>query len=104
VQDQKLSRGRDCLSTIKALQQLGVTIERPTRIRCGLRLARKLIAPEGDIDCGNSGTTMRLLAGILAAQPFTARMIGDAWLSKRPMRRIIEPLHAKWAQPSRPWA
>ena len=48
--------------------------------------------PEREIDCGNSGTTMRLLSGILAAQPFTSRLVGDASLSKRPMRRIIEPL------------
>ncbi len=85
--------GEDCLSTIRAFQQLGVTIERPDP---GLVVVYgshgKLIAPEGDIDCGNSGTTMRLLAGILAAQPFTSRLIGDASLSKRPMRRIIEPL------------
>ena len=85
--------GEDCLSTIRAFQQLGVTIERPDP---GLVVVYgshgKLIAPEGDIDCGNSGTTMRLLAGILAGQPFTSRLTGDASLSKRPMRRIIEPL------------
>ncbi len=48
--------------------------------------------PKGDIDCGNSGTTMRLLAGVLAAQPFRSRLVGDASLSRRPMRRVIEPL------------
>jgi 3-phosphoshikimate 1-carboxyvinyltransferase len=83
----------DCLNTIRAFQQLGVTIERPDP---GLVVVHgshgRLIAPEGDIDCGNSGTTMRLLSGILAAQPFTARLIGDDSLSKRPMHRIIEPL------------
>ncbi len=52
----------------------------------------KFTAPEKDIDCGNSGTTMRLISGILAAQPFTSRLIGDESLSKRPMRRVIEPL------------
>jgi 3-phosphoshikimate 1-carboxyvinyltransferase len=85
--------GEDCLNTIRAFQQLGVTIERPDP---GLVVVHgshgRLIAPEGDIDCGNSGTTMRLLSGILAAQPFTARLIGDDSLSKRPMHRIIEPL------------
>ncbi len=85
--------GEDCLSTIRAFQQLGVTIERPDP---GLVVVYgshgKLIAPEGDIDCGNSGTTMRLLSGILAAQPFTTRLVGDDSLSKRPMRRIVEPL------------
>jgi len=85
--------GEDCLSTARAFQQLGVTIERPEP---GLVVVHgshgKLTAPEREIDCGNSGTTVRLLSGILAAQPFASRLIGDASLSKRPMRRIIEPL------------
>ena len=51
-----------------------------------------LTAPKKEIDCGNSGTTMRLLAGLLAGQPFRSRLIGDASLSKRPMKRVIEPL------------
>src|SRR5262245_27049853 len=85
--------GEDCLRTINAFQQLGVTIERPDPGFVVVQGSHgKLSAPEGDIDCGNSGTTMRLLAGILAAQPFTARLIGDDSLSKRPMRRIIEAL------------
>ena len=85
--------GEDCLSTIRAFQQLGVTIERPdTGLVVIYGSHGKLIAPEGDIDCGNSGTTMRLLSGILAAQPFATRLIGDDSLSKRPMRRIVEPL------------
>lgn len=49
-------------------------------------------APTGDVDCGNSGTTMRLISGILAAQPFVSRLTGDASLSKRPMGRVITPL------------
>src|SRR6266571_1067519 len=53
------------------------------------RIFRK---PTLDIDCGNSGTTMRLMAGILAGQPFRSRLIGDASLSKRPMKRVIDPL------------
>ena len=86
--------GEDCLSTAKAFQQLGVTIERPEPGFVVVHGSHgQLIAPEQDIDCGNSGTTMRLLSGILAAQPFTSRLIGDASLSKRPMRRIIEPLN-----------
>jgi 3-phosphoshikimate 1-carboxyvinyltransferase len=85
--------GEDCLSTMKAFQQLGVPIERvdeTTVIVHGTSGAFR--APDGDIDCGNSGTTMRLLSGILAAQPFRSRLIGDASLSKRPMKRIIAPL------------
>lgn len=83
----------DCLSTVSAMRALGVEIEQPepaTLIVHGR--SRQLTAPKGDIDCGNSGTTMRLLSGILAAQPFRSRLIGDASLSRRPMKRVIEPL------------
>jgi 3-phosphoshikimate 1-carboxyvinyltransferase len=83
----------DCLCTVAAMRALGVEIETPgedTLIVHGRR--REFTAPERDIDCGNSGTTMRLMAGILAGQPFHSRLIGDASLSKRPMKRIIEPL------------
>ena len=83
----------DCLSTLQAMRALGVEIERPeptTLIVHGR--SRQLTAPAGDIDCGNSGTTMRLLSGVLAAQPFRTRLIGDASLSRRPMKRVIDPL------------
>lgn len=85
--------GEDCLATMEAMKKLGVHIEHPepgTVIIHGCR--GQFQEPDSDIDCGNSGTTVRLLSGILAAQPFSCRMIGDASLSKRPMRRIIEPL------------
>jgi 3-phosphoshikimate 1-carboxyvinyltransferase len=55
-------------------------------------VAGVLQAPESKLDCGNSGSTMRMLSGVVAAQPFTSVMIGDASLSKRPMRRVIDPL------------
>lgn len=83
----------DCLCTVEAMRALGVEIERAddtTLIIHGKRRVFK--APKRDIDCGNSGTTMRLLAGLLSGQPFRTRLIGDASLSKRPMRRVIEPL------------
>ena len=83
----------DCLSTMKAFQQLGVEIERlddTTLIVHGKR--GNLTPPAEAIDCGNSGTTMRLMCGILASQPFRSRLIGDASLSKRPMKRVIDPL------------
>ena len=83
----------DCMCTVNAMRALGVEIEQPeptTLIVHGRK--RQFTAPTGDIDCGNSGTTMRLLAGLLAAQPFKSRLIGDASLSRRPMRRVIEPL------------
>jgi 3-phosphoshikimate 1-carboxyvinyltransferase len=85
--------GEDCLSTMEAFRALGVKIERlaPTTLVIH-GTGGKFHAPTSDLDCGNSGTTMRLLSGLLAAQPFETRLIGDASLSKRPMKRIIEPL------------
>lgn len=83
----------DCLSTMKAFQQMGVKIERLSETSLVVHGTKgKFTAPTEDIDCGNSGTTMRLLSGILAAQPFRTRLFGDASLSKRPMKRIMEPL------------
>ena len=83
----------DCLCTVAAVRALGISIEsadETTLIIHGKR--RVFTAPKSDIDCGNSGTTMRLMAGILAGQPFRSRLVGDGSLSKRPMRRVIEPL------------
>src|SRR6185503_14293126 len=72
-------------------QQLGVSIEQSEGV---VRFAggEKLRAPQQPLDCGNSGSTMRILAGVLAGQNFTAELVGDESLSSRPMRRIIEPL------------
>jgi 3-phosphoshikimate 1-carboxyvinyltransferase len=83
----------DCLATCRVLESMGVRIERPGPgvlivHGCGGHLE----APDAGLDCGNSGTTMRLMAGILAAQPFESRLSGDASLSKRPMQRVIGPL------------
>jgi 3-phosphoshikimate 1-carboxyvinyltransferase len=83
----------DCLCTVEAMRALGVEIEQPepeTLIVHGRK--RNFTAPVNDIDCGNSGTTMRLMAGLLAGQPFRSRLTGDASLSKRPMKRVMEPL------------
>ena len=83
----------DCLCTVAAMRSLGVEIEAAddtTLVVHGRRL--EFTAARHDIDCGNSGTTMRLLAGLLAGQPFNSRLFGDASLSKRPMKRVIEPL------------
>lgn len=92
--------GEDCLATLAALKAMGVRIERPgdTRIimeGCG---ADGLRAPSGPLDMGNSGTAMRLFAGLLSGQSFSSRLIGDASLSQRPMSRIIEPLTLMGAQ------
>ncbi|HEY2341808.1 MAG TPA: 3-phosphoshikimate 1-carboxyvinyltransferase [Chthoniobacteraceae bacterium] len=83
----------DCLCTVAAMRALGVEIETPEETTLVVH-GRKhdFIAPKHDIDCGNSGTTMRLLAGFLAGQPFRSRLVGDASLSKRPMARVIKPL------------
>ena len=85
--------GEDCLSTMEAFRALGVVIERPNPTTLIIHgTGGRFHAPERDIDCGNSGTTMRLLSGILSAQPFSSRLFGDASLSNRPMRRVIDPL------------
>ena len=85
--------GEDCLSTLHALQALGCRIDRvaPDEVLIEGQ-GGKLLAPAEPIDCGNSGTTMRLLSGVVAGFPFTTRLFGDASLSRRPMGRIAEPL------------
>lgn len=85
----------DCLATRAALAAMGVEIESlgsdGTHIRVhGCR--GEFRAPSGPIDCGNSGTTMRLLAGLLASKPFEVTLTGDESLSKRPMNRVAIPL------------
>src|SRR5216117_594945 len=83
----------DCTHTVNAMRALGVKIEQPepaTLVVHGKR--RVLNAPKEEINCGNSGTTMRLLAGLLAGQSFESRLVGDAGLSRRPMDRVIAPL------------
>lgn len=88
----------DCLATVAAMQSLGVNIdvleESNLGPECLLVHGRGMVTgvPAGDIDCGNSGTTMRLMSGILAGQRFTSRLAGDESLSQRPMARVIEPL------------
>jgi 3-phosphoshikimate 1-carboxyvinyltransferase len=84
---------KDCMYTVNALRALGIKIEQPepdTLVVHGKR--RVLTPPKKEIICGNSGTTMRLLAGLLAGQTFESRLVGDAGLSRRPMDRIIAPL------------
>ena len=81
------------MHTVNAMRALGIKIEQPepdTLIVHGKK--RVLTPPKKDIDCGNSGTTMRLLAGLLAGQTFESRLVGDAGISKRPMDRVIAPL------------
>jgi len=83
----------DCLSTVNAMRALGVSIEHSDEGTFVVEgIGGSFTPPAGDVDCGNSGTTMRLLSGLLAAQAFRIRLTGDASLSKRPMGRVIEPL------------
>ena len=85
--------GEDCVCTMRALQAMGVVIEVESKTRLVVHGANgKLSAPLEPLDCGNSGTAMRLLAGVLAAQPFKSKLVGDASLSGRPMKRIVDPL------------
>jgi 3-phosphoshikimate 1-carboxyvinyltransferase len=85
----------DCASTLSCLTQLGVEIKRENSAVYVKGVGKTgFHKPQAALDCGNSGTTMRLLAGILAGQRFDSVLTGDASLSKRPMRRIIEPLSA----------
>ncbi|HEU4596114.1 MAG TPA: 3-phosphoshikimate 1-carboxyvinyltransferase, partial [Pyrinomonadaceae bacterium] len=97
------STSEDCASTLKCLAQLGVSVAREggdvivegTASEAGHAALRQPSAP---LDCGNSGTTMRLLAGVLAGQPFESTLVGDASLLRRPMRRVIEPLELMGAR------
>ncbi|KTC66208.1 3-phosphoshikimate 1-carboxyvinyltransferase [Legionella adelaidensis] len=84
----------DCLATLRAFQAMGVAIEGPVAQRVVIHGVGKhgLQPPKTMIDCGNSGTTMRLLTGILAAQPFDSELTGDHSLLKRPMERVSRPL------------
>jgi cyclohexadieny/prephenate dehydrogenase / 3-phosphoshikimate 1-carboxyvinyltransferase len=88
-----MGQGEDNRSTMAVLRALGVDVVREGgEVRVGGRGFDGLRAPTEVLDCGNSGTTMRLVTGILAGCPFDATLDGDASLRKRPMRRIVEPL------------
>lgn len=83
----------DCLSTISCFRQMGIEIdEEGTLIRVRGRGLDGLRKPEGMLYTGNSGTTTRLLCGLLAGQPFSSKITGDASIEKRPMRRVVGPL------------
>ncbi len=95
------STGADCASTLGCMRTLGVTWERKSTVDNAIEMQGRglsLAAPSSPLDCGNSGSTMRMLSGIVAGQPFTSEMIGDESLSRRPMERVIKPLSAMGAQ------
>jgi 3-phosphoshikimate 1-carboxyvinyltransferase len=83
----------DCMHTVNALRALGIKIEQPEPSMLVVHGNKRVLkAPASPINCGNSATTMRLLAGLLAGQSFETRLVGDASLSRRPMDRVIAPL------------
>jgi 3-phosphoshikimate 1-carboxyvinyltransferase len=87
------STGADCHSTLGAIRGLGISVEEQgTDVTVHGRGLNGLTAPPADLDAGNSGSTIRMLSGILAAQRFISRIVGDESLSRRPMQRIMRPL------------
>ena len=102
------SPAADCASTLECLERLGIPLDagnarKSSRARTGSRPATRIVRirgagpagwrePRRTLDAGNSGTTLRLLAGVLAGQPFRCKLTGDASLRSRPMRRVIDPL------------
>lgn len=86
-------QGADCLSTISCFSKMGISIENQGEtVLVHGRGLHGLTAPDSVLDCGNSGTTTRLISGILSAQKFDTTLTGDASIQKRPMKRIIDPL------------
>src|SRR5580700_2880276 len=95
------STGADCASTLGCMRSLGVKWERMPGGDNMIEVQGRglsLTSPTGALDCGNSGSTMRMLSGIVSGQSFTSEMIGDESLSRRPMERVIKPLSAMGAQ------
>jgi len=96
---QNFSTSEDCAATLNCLRGLGVRIEHDgTSVLVEGVGLQGLIAPTAPLDCGNSGSTMRLLAGVLAGQDFVSTLTGDDSLRSRPMKRIIEPLEMMGAR------
>ncbi len=90
--------GADCLSTISCFQKMGIEIEKQDdKVLIHGKGLRGLNSPREILDAGNSGTTTRLIAGILAGQKFISELDGDASLRSRPMKRIMDPLNAMGA-------
>ena len=86
-------QGADCLSTISCFSKMGIEIEnKGDTVLVHGRGLRGLKQPDGILDCGNSGTTTRLISGILSAQSFDVTLTGDESIQKRPMKRIMDPL------------
>jgi 3-phosphoshikimate 1-carboxyvinyltransferase len=95
---ENFSTGADCASTLGCVRALGVEVQRTGNSIVIHGRGPKLRAPESPLDCGNSGSTMRMLSGILAGQDFESELTGDDSLSRRPMARIITPLEMMGAR------
>ena len=89
---ENFSTGADCASTLGCLAALGIDVQRKENAVLIPGQGPRLRPPSGPLDCGNSGSTMRMLSGILAGQKFATELVGDESLSRRPMARIIGPL------------
>ncbi len=94
---ENFATGADCASTLTCLRTLGCKVEQPAAGVVEIE-GGELSSPSSPLDCGNSGSTMRMLAGILAGQCFSSQLVGDASLSRRPMARVVEPLTAMGAR------
>ena len=92
------SSGKDCHSTLSVLQALGVEIEFKNQKDLIIKAPKKFSIPSEVLDAGNSGTTIRMMSGVLASQEFRCQITGDASLQKRPMKRIITPLEKMGAE------
>jgi len=95
---ENFSTGADCASTLACVRALGVEVERSENTIVIHGRGPKLRTPTSPLDCGNSGSTMRMLSGILAGQDFSSELTGDQSLSRRPMARIIAPLEMMGAK------
>jgi 3-phosphoshikimate 1-carboxyvinyltransferase len=90
---QNFSSGADCASTLACIGALGARVNKGENGVVEIEgTAGRLHQPSAPLDCGNSGSTMRMLSGIVAAQEFTCELFGDESLSRRPMKRVVEPL------------
>src|SRR6202044_1877159 len=93
------STGADCASTLACMQSLGAKVNRtgPDSVEI-TGVSGRVTPPQAPLDCGNSGSTMRMISGLLAPQSGSFTLIGDASLSRRPMERVRKPLEAMGAR------
>ncbi len=98
VRISNFSKGVDCMSTLKIIQNLGCNIDYLNEKELIINAKEAIKRPLSPLDCGNSGTTTRLMMGILAGQNFNCELFGDQSLSKRPMKRVITPLELMGAK------